>query len=91
MKKKKRILALLLTGILLLSDGAGTVRAEEEPAAGETQGTAAESAEEAQGAAAGESGEEAQGAAAGESAEEAQASAAGDRDYEAEALRDMKL
>ncbi|MDE6419514.1 MAG: hypothetical protein K2K87_03190, partial [Lachnospiraceae bacterium] len=95
MKKKKRILALFLTGILLLSDGAGTARAEEEPVAGETddgaQGTAAESDEEAQGAAAEENGAEAPGAAAGESGEEALSSAAGERDYEAEALRDMRL
>ena len=96
MKKKKRILALLLTGILLLSDGVGTVRAEEEPAADETddgaqEAAAEESDEEAQGAAAEENGAEAQGAASGESGEEALSSASGERDYEAEALRDMRL
>lgn len=80
MKKKKRMLALFLTGILLLSGEMRTVRAGGEPAAGETDDGTQDTAGE-------EPDEEAQGAAG----EEDDAAAGEATDYEAEALGDMKL
>ena len=97
MKHKKRMLALLLTGILLLPDGMRTVRAEEEaPVSGEineeTENAAEdETGEEAEGMAADESGEETESAAADEPDGESQDAAAGEVDYEAEALQGMRL